>query len=245
MMLLIDIGNSRLKWALSNGSDIGEVTALEHAGEPAALISTMSSPLSDLKFAQVWIAHVMGAEHEHRIAEAAHARFSVHPQFARTQAKINGLQCAYAEPSRLGIDRWLMLLAAWSVVRGPCCVVSAGTALTFDAVSANGQHQGGFIAPGLTPMLKTTLGSTRFATYDIGAAYTEGLGQDTEACVRQGAFLAGLGAIQQGLRAAGSLDQKFICGGDAAAFLPHLGPGWQQRDELVLQGLLALARQSA
>lgn len=241
MILLIDIGNSRLKWALSDGHSISAVTAVDHAGDPAASIKMMTAT----KAASVWVAHVMGSEYERKIVEAVQLRFGLSVQFARTRAQYLGLSCAYDEPSRLGVDRWLMLLAAWSEVRGPCCVVSAGTALTFDAVDAQGQHQGGFIAPGLTPMLKTTLGSTRFATYDIGVAYTDGLGKDTEACVRQGAFLAGVGAIQEGLRAAGSPERKFICGGDAPAFLPHLGEGWQRRDELVLQGLLALALQSA
>jgi type III pantothenate kinase len=241
MILLIDIGNSRLKWALSDGQSISAVTAIDHAGDPTAAIKILTAT----KVATVWIAHVMGADHELQILDAVQARFGLHAQFARTRAEYLGLKCAYTEPSRLGVDRWLMLLAAWSEVRGPCCVVSAGTALTFDAVTADGQHQGGFIAPGLTPMLKTTLGSTRFATHDIGAAYTDGLGRDTEACVRQGAFLAGLGAIQEGVRAAGAPDVRFICGGDAAAFLPHLGVDWQRRDELVLQGLLALALQSA
>lgn len=241
MILLIDIGNSRLKWALSDGSSISAVTAADHAGDPAGAIKRMTATGVEA----VWVAQVMGAEHERQIIDAVNAHWRLVPQFARTRAEFLGLSCAYADPARLGVDRWLMLLAAWSEVRGACCVVSAGTALTFDAVAADGRHQGGFIAPGLTPMLKATLGSTRFETDDIGAAYTDGLGQDTEACVRQGAFLAGLGAIQQGLHAAGSPAKRFICGGDAAAFLPYLDAEWQRRDQLVLQGLLALARQSA
>ena len=241
MILLIDIGNSRLKWALSDGRAIGAVSAHEHAGEPAAVLRVLTATPVDA----VWIAHVMGAEHEKRIVDAVQARWKLPAQFARTRAEMLGLRCAYADPARLGVDRWLMLLAAWTETRGACCVVSAGTALTLDAVTAEGRHLGGFIAPGLTPMLKTTLGSTRFATDDISAAYTDGLGQDTESCVRQGAFLAALGAIRQGLRAAGAPDKRLICGGDAAVLLPQLGPGWQRRDDLVLQGLLALALQSA
>lgn len=241
MILLIDIGNSRLKWAQSDGHSISAVTAVDHAGDPAAAIRTLAAT----SVAAVWVAHVMGGDHEGKILDAVQSRFGLRASIARTRAQYRGLKCAYTDPSRLGIDRWLMLLAAWSEVRGACCVVSAGTALTLDAVDAGGQHLGGFIAPGLTPMLKTTLGSTRFATGDIAAVYTDGLGTDTEACVRQGAFLAGVGAIREGLRAAGLPAHKFICGGDANSFLPHLGGGWQHRDELVLQGLLALALQSA
>jgi type III pantothenate kinase len=241
MILLVDIGNSRLKWAQSDGQSISAVTAIDHGGDPAASIRTMTAT----KAQAVWIAHVMGSEYEAKILDAVQSRFGLQARFARTHAQYLGPKCAYTDPSRLGIDRWLMLLAAWSEVHGACCVVSAGTALTFDAINAEGLHQCGFIAPGLTPMLKTTLGSTRFVTYDIGAAYSDGLGTDTEACVRQGAFLAGVGAIREGVRAAGSPERKFICGGDASSFLPHLGGDWRRRDELVLQGLLALALQSA
>jgi type III pantothenate kinase len=193
----------------------------------------------------VWIAQVMGAPHEPKIASAIQGRFGLAPQFARSRDEYLGLKCAYADPSRLGVDRWLMLLAAWREQRGACCVVSAGTALTFDAVDVQGQHMGGFIAPGLAAMLKATLGSTRFATFDLDAEYDAGLGDNTEACVRQGAFLACVGAIDRGLSTTGVSGPRFICGGDAATLLPQLDGAWQHRRDLVLQGLLVLARQSA
>ena len=146
--------------------------------------------------------------------------------------------------TRLGVDRWLMMLAAWRETCGACCVVSAGTALTFDAIDARGRHQGGFIAPGLAAMLKATLGNTRFATSELGAHYTGGLGADTEACVRQGAYLAGLGAIERGIAAAGVQGRRHICGGDAPLLLPHLAGEWRHRADLVLEGLLAWAEAS-
>lgn len=241
MMLLLDIGNSRLKWATWDGRALGASSALEHGGDPAAALATLPA----MTPTAVWIAQVMGAKHEQNLASAIQARFGLAPKFARSHDQYLGLKCAYADASRLGVDRWLMLLAAWCEQRGACCVVSAGTALTFDAVDAQGQHLGGFIAPGLAAMLRATLGSTRFATFDLGADYSGGLGDDTEACVRQGAFLACVGAVDRGLGAADVSGPRFICGGDAATLLPQLGAGWQHRHDLVLEGLLVLARQSA
>ncbi|TXH04574.1 MAG: type III pantothenate kinase [Nevskiaceae bacterium] len=237
MILLIDIGNSRLKWALWDGVVLSPTVAVTHRGEPATALSQL--PQRPLQ--AVWIAHVVGQQHEAAIAQAVTNRFGVPPRFARSGDTQLGLRSAYAEPARLGVDRWLMMLAAWSERREACCVVSAGTALTFDAVDAEGRHQGGFIAPGLTAMLQATLGNTRFPTAELGTAYHDGLGRDTEACVRQGAFLAALGAVERGVRAAGAPPVRYLCGGDAAVLLPHLGSGWQQRDDLVLRGLLALS----
>ena len=237
MILLIDIGNSRLKWALWDGATLSPAVAIDHQGDPAMVIGR----LPNRKLSAVWVAHVMGAGHEDAINNAVRARFAFDAHFARSCAEYLGLKCAYADATRLGVDRWLMLLAAWREVHDACCVVSAGTALTFDAIDAEGQHQGGFIAPGLSAMLKATLGSTRFATFELGSDYQDGLGRDTETCVRQGAFLAALGAIERGLLAAGTPDVRLACGGDAAVLLPHLGETWQQRDDLVLRGLLVLA----
>ena len=237
MILLIDIGNSRLKWALWDGRALSPAVAIAHEGDPVAVLGRLPKhPLT-----AIWVAQVIGVAHEAAIANVLRERFAVDVGFARSQPESLGLRVAYRDATRLGVDRWLMMLAAWSEIGDACCVVSAGTALTFDAIDANGRHLGGFIAPGLSAMLQATLGSTRFATFEFDNAYHDGLGSDTEACVRQGAFLAALGAIERGLIAAREPRARLICGGDAAALLPHLGRTWQQRDDLVLRGLLALA----
>ena len=240
MKLLIDIGNSRLKWALHDGCVLTPAAALEHAGDTAAAIAAIPARKVDA----VWISQVMGVAHEVAITAAVQRQFGHAPRFARVQHEFGGLKIAYADATRLGVDRWLMMLAAWRETGGACCVVSAGTALTFDAIDARGRHQGGFIAPGLAAMLKATLGNTRFATSELGAHYTGGLGADTEACVRQGAYLAGLGAIERGIAAAGVQGRRHICGGDAPLLLPHLAGEWRHRADLVLEGLLAWAEAS-
>lgn len=237
-MLLLDIGNSRLKWACYEGATLTSATAQVHAGDAAATIAEIPAQAVDA----VWVSQVMGGAHEAAIITAVQQRFGCVPQFARVQKNFHGLTVAYADPSRLGVDRWLMMLAAWCKTGAACCVVSAGTALTFDAVDADGQHRGGFIAPGLSAMLDATLGNTRFPAELPAAHYSAGLGVDTEACVRQGAYLAGLGAIDRGLAAAGAPDARYLCGGDASLLLPQLRGRWQHRSELVLEGLLALAQ---
>ncbi|HVT36334.1 MAG TPA: type III pantothenate kinase, partial [Nevskiaceae bacterium] len=111
-------------------------------------------------------------------------------------------------------------------------------------VSEQGRHLGGIIAPGLLTAQRAVLGATRFATRDERAHYTLELGRDTEACVRQGAYHACVGAIVQASAPAGARAQKFITGGDAALLARGLDAGWQQGPQLVLEGLLALALDS-
>jgi type III pantothenate kinase len=241
-LLLLDVGNSRLKWSAADaagpGTGLGEGGAIEHGGNPAAAVAAINIARADA----IWIANVTGAALGHKLAAVLKTQFGVAPRFAAVQAAHAGLRAAYAEPRLLGIDRWLALLAAWTETRGPACVVSAGTALTFDAVDATGQHLGGVIAPGLLTMQQAVLGVTRFPATGPAQIYTEGLGTDTDACVRQGALHAAAGMVERLAGRYASSAQRLITGGDAARLLPHLGEGWKLRQNLVMEGLLAYAR---
>jgi len=237
MKLLIDVGNTRLKWALGQDASVCEPSALIHGGEPAGCIAKL--PLSAVD--EVWIAQVAGSEHADALAAAVRDRFGMPPQFARSSAEWRALRSAYDEPHRLGVDRWLALMAAWSEASSACCVIDAGTALTADCVDDSGRHLGGYIAAGLETQQRAVLGATRFATRDAATDYGSGLGRDTEACVRQGAMLACLGAIDRAAALAGAGARCLITGGDAVHLHPHLGAHWIWRPHLVLEGLLAFA----
>jgi type III pantothenate kinase len=239
--LLIDVGNSRLKWAQAHAGGLGVGGAIEHGSDPAAAVAA----IPETQVEAVWIANVTGPALGEPLAAALAQRYGVVPRFAAVAARHAGLAVAYAEPQRLGVDRWLCLLAAWTQARGAACVASAGTALTFDAVDASGRHLGGIIAPGLTTMQQAVLGATRFAAAGPNAAYTEGLGADTDACVRQGGLHAAAGALDRLAGKYGADAPRLLTGGDAEALLPHLAPGWTLRPNLVLEGLLVLAQESA
>jgi len=240
-ILLLDVGNSRLKWALAEQDVPGAAAALEHGGDPSSAVAAIDAA----GFDAIWVANVTGPAHTVSLGAALQLRFGLVPHFARVEARQAGLAVAYADPQRLGVDRWLGLLAAWSDARAPLCVLGAGTALTFDAVDAAGRHLGGVIAPGLLTMQQAVLGATRFHAAGPDLDYSDGLGQDTEACVRQGALhaCAGLAERLAARYAAGAA--RILTGGDAGRLMPHLGPGWTLRPELVMEGLLRLARGAA
>ncbi len=233
--LLLDVGNSRVKWAMSDGKTLREGGSASHGGDPASALLQAALPPANA----VWICHVMGPDHESTIAAAIRRRFGYTAHVARTAAQFDGLQVAYEDPQRLGVDRWLCMLALWKRSRSASCVVSAGTALTFDAVDASGRHLGGVIAPGLTAMQSAVLGTTRFAVDAVSEHYDDALGRDTESCVRQGALHAAAGLIERlGARHEG---MRAITGGDAERLLPLLSGPWQLQPQLVLEGLRVLA----
>lgn len=239
MMLLIDIGNSRVKWALADGPDLAGVRAAPHDGQPAKALRVLPLPRASV----VWIAHVMGPVHEKRLQAAIRQRYGIDPRIARSHPEWGGLKSAYTVPSRLGVDRFLAMLALWTTTKKPFCVAMAGTALTFDAVDARGRHQGGLIAPGLTTAWNAVQAATRFELPPTPSRFARGLGKDTAACVRQGTLYTCAGLVERAARH--GRGARFLSGGDAATLRPHLEGRWTGRPNLVLEGLLAYAREWA
>jgi type III pantothenate kinase len=238
MKLLIDIGNTRLKWAFARDGEFVANGAIVHDGEPARIVSHL--PAATIE--EVWISHVTGAMHEAALNDAVLTHFVTPARYARTTAEWHGLKNAYREPERLGIDRWLAMIAAWHAKQGSACIVDAGTALTVDALNEHGQHLGGIIMAGLEAQQRAVLGTTRFATRSLNATYGGHFGYDTESCVRQGAMFACLGAIEHASALAGITENCLLTGGDATLLLSHLSSrSWQHRPLLVLEGLLAVS----
>jgi type III pantothenate kinase len=162
--------------------------------------------------------------------------------------RAGGVTNAYAEPWRLGVDRWLALLGARELFPGQAlCLVSVGTALTLDLLARNGRHRGGAIVPGpelmVRALLERTAGIRRRARGGAGSA--RGLyARDTRAAVEAGARHACVGLIERALaegeRRLGETPALVISGGGAGRLLPLLGGVRRRRDDLVMRGLAAL-----
>ena len=155
MILTIDAGNSRTKWALFD--DAGEV-----AWQGVCLNADMASAafLPDNQTAsRTIIANVAGASHAEKISARLQQFHINQPHWAKASAEACGLKNCYAQPETLGIDRWAAMIAAWHRIQAPCVVVNAGTAVTIDGIypiSAQnpsiGEFKGGLILPGLRLM---------------------------------------------------------------------------------------------
>lgn len=245
MKLEIDAGNSRIKWRLldkANRSLTGG--ALAAYGEPDAVVVELVAGLeghlasSQVRQAKIIrVASVRGSRFRELLNDSLQAHFGVLPSYARVSAHCEGLKNSYAEPDRMGVDRWLAMVAAWCDARRGLCVVDAGSALTVDLVSDQGQHLGGYIVPGLRMML-SALSARSSALLIAHEPLWSGVtpGTDTRAAIEQGALSMSLGLLERVNRLYPGL-RWYLTGGDAGALSPYLEWEHACRSDLVLDGL--------
>jgi type III pantothenate kinase len=165
-LLLLDVGNSRLKWAMlrqryRRRQDFAvqgavDLKALRHAAAAwPRLFNAAGTP--DL----IYACNVAGAAVERQIRAAAARAGLGAPHFARTLAAAAGVRNGYREPWRLGADRWVGLVGARHEHPGKdLCLVGLGTAMTIDLLAASGRHLGGSLIPGPRLMIESLLMNT-------------------------------------------------------------------------------------
>lgn len=248
--LLVDLGNSRLKWAYVRGDEHApaRVEALAHAelGD-AALARAWSQP-----FERAHVASVAGAALTARVVAALKLAQPAAPveRIEHSPAAALGVRVAYAEPSRFGIDRFLALAAARSrEAQRPLLVASLGTALAIDALAADGTHLGGLIAPSPEAMRRAVLGETARVEWRGDAIEAPPLfGRSTEAGLAAGTWHAAAALCDRaaaGLEAlAGAPPRVFVAGGGGAALAPLLEAPHELAPHLVLEGLLHWSRRA-
>jgi len=246
-MLAIDCGNSRLKWAeFEQGRIVGRgAVMLQGDADPFAVLAEALRPEID----RVLVASVAAAEIGDRIQATVNERLGRAAEFVQVRPRAAGIECGYRDPARLGVDRWLAMIAGRRRVVGPFAVVSAGTAVTFDAVARNGQHLGGLIFPGERLMLDVLAANTD----RIGAVEpvrepvgdSDLLGRSTEEAVSRGARLALAAAVDRAVedvaRTQGGTPALLVTGGDGEALATWLESEATFRADLVLEGLAAIA----
>jgi len=220
----LDVGNTRTKWRV---------------GRSRGWLISPNLPLVSGRIDRVRVSNVaIGMElFEHKILEA----YGIKPEFAKTTAMMAGVRCGYLDPTALGVDRWLAILAAWNKVKLNCVVIGAGTALTIDFVTRDGDHIGGYIVPGLTAMSRSLNDETsgikvRFdSTDDLSPA------EDTTGAVNRGILLMTTSFISGCISwlQAQSPDEfgVFVTGGNAEVIASHIECTTVIYPELVLDGL--------
>lgn len=228
--LFVDVGNSRVKYA---GSD-GAMTAIAHEGDPPRALARMLEGVAHPD--EIIVVDVTGA------AADALRGFAVRELTA--SAASCGVTNAYPEPARLGADRWAALIGARARHRGAVCVVDAGSAITVDAMTSDGLHLGGWIAPGLALAVAALAHGTRFAHSTREGRIADGFANDTADAIRAGVRHAAFGFVERACRTAaqaiGGPPQLVFCGGDAATLAAEF-PGAVIDEPLVLHGLMAWA----
>ena len=238
MKLLLDIGNSRVKWAL-----VDEDRWLAEGAEPLVEQRANWSFLEALHSAplRVLAVNVAGAAVTDALREQLRSRWERPLELAVTAAELDGLRNGYRNPQQLGTDRWLAMLAARRAVSGAVCVVDAGTALTVDLVEADGGHLGGFILPGPDLMRDSLEQSTgdirRHRAVSAAADDLQDPGRDTASAIEAAARQASLGLIDRARHMTSTPASVVVSGGAAPALLPGLPADTVHRPRLVLEGL--------
>ena len=233
---LFDLGNTRLKWMRA---DVGVAHALAHADA----VDPLDAAFADIRNGDhCWIASVASPARTAAIASALDRRGAKLTR-ATTRGACAGVRIAYADPSRLGVDRFLALIAAHARAPGAALIVSVGTAMTIDLLDADGMHRGGLIAP--SPTLMRAALARRAPQLPVDGGEVMDFASDTADALASGAIGSARALISHSLRAARRrLDAPptlLITGGGADA----LCDGWRVRAErvpdLVLRGLRVYA----
>lgn len=246
MILLIDIGNTRIKWARFEHGSLQPQSAAVHAAWTSETFVETILERSDAAH-RVLIGNVSGARMAELARTATLQAWKIEPEFIASTAAAGGVRNAYSQPAKLGVDRWLAVIGAHALERGPVCVVSAGTALTIDGVDAGGLHLGGVIVPGPDLMVSSLLQNTS----DIAQRAQQGGATDalfadnTLGAICQGAEHA-LAALVE--RAVGNMRRQLnetptllLTGGASNRLEKSIALSYRTVPDLVLQGLAVLA----
>ena len=240
MILEMDLGNTRCKWRLREGSEVamrGAIPISESFGE-------LELPLRQYKqqIKKCWVVSVVHPGIDNALSRWVSGYLAINPEFARTGKTCTGIVNGYEKPESLGVDRWLAIVAAGREITSSFLMVSFGTAVTLDLVLENGQHVGGYIAPGLNLMLD----SLQQGTYGVAAESNDPKmelfpGTTTVDAVHAAIAAMVVGLIENALSklqeiSGRQLTELIFTGGDAIKFLP-LYPDAKYKPELVLDGL--------
>lgn len=245
-ILLLDVGNARLKWAWLKDDTVEPGGALLHGGriDPATPLPADGRAVPR----QVVATCVAGATME-ALVQAWMDRLYRRPvRFLTSPARGCGLVNAYAQPASLGSDRWAAMVAARHRYRGDLLVVDAGSAITLDLVRADGRHGGGYILPGLGLMGEALQAGTELRTamaHTADEADTSP-GNSTESCMRNGILLASCSLVEAVYHRleneAGETVQCVMTGGDHPNLVAALRIPCQVEPALVLEGLARIVR---
>ncbi|MBW4052848.1 MAG: type III pantothenate kinase [Proteobacteria bacterium] len=245
--LLVDIGNSRVKWAWLEGGRLGKARAADHSGWRARDFARRVIG-SKRNIERILVASVAADALTDALAAAARLAGAPAPERVTTQRRACAVTVGYIDPWRLGVDRLLAMIAAHRRFAGqPVCAVAVGTALTIDLVGANGRHWGGSIIPApplmVASLLEGTNGIRRRAQGGASGRGRALFGRSTRAAVEQGARYAAAAAVDRAVSEAtevvGREPQLVLTGGGAPGLRPLLRTASVLVPDLVLEGLAA------
>jgi len=245
-VLLIDLGNSSLKWCwLADG--VSSARAVPHKDISASAFAPQL--WGDVVTPdRVLVASVASPAWRQELEAWMSGAWGVKPEWIVARRSMLGVTNGYSKPEQLGVDRWLTLLAVHHDMRSPACIVDSGTATTLDVIDRTGNHLGGLILPGIGTMNEVLLQRTYIPQMQ-GASVEGLLGRDTPSAVKLAALLATAGMVDKVLlEIEAELAEKVplvVTGSGARSLEPRLNQTCIMRPGLVLRGLALVAGYSS
>ncbi|MVV50487.1 pantothenate kinase [Pseudomonas sp. PB120] len=242
MILELDCGNSFIKWRVL-GADVRRVIGEGVVDSDLALLESLNA-LKGLALRFCRLVSVRTTEETSTLTSMLENTFGVSAVCAAPAREMSGVRNGYEEFERLGLDRWLAMLGGFHLSSGACLVLDFGTAVTADFISADGEHLGGFICPGMPLMRNQLRTHTRKIRYgDVAAERAlESLvpGRSTVEAVERGCLLMMRGFVLTQLELAhsywGDDFDVFLTGGDAE-MVSEIVPRPRMVPDLVFVGL--------
>ncbi len=237
-LLLVDAGNTRVKWAIA-WRDAKPGDWLAHGAVTHAALDGLRAAWQGRGIVRALVSNVAGSALRERLAALLpDVQPGLQPEWFGARAELAGLRNLYRNPAQLGADRFAAALGARSLYPGRALVVATcGTATTVDAVSSDGAFLGGMILPGLGLMLGSLArGTAQLPEASAGAAPPPVFADHTLDAIRSGCLSAQAGAIE---RACAALPAELciVSGGAARHVAPALAAPHRIVDNIVLTGL--------
>jgi type III pantothenate kinase len=257
MLLLVDAGNTRVKWAVIDRAQANPVLGQWHASGTVA--RAQASELVDIwrtfRIGRVLMSNVAGHDMRDELETAVLRALGTKPvplEWFASCVELGGVRSSYLNPTQLGCDRFASAIGAHALFpQQPLIVATCGTATTIDAVNADGVFVGGMILPGLGLMATSLAKNTaQLPQVALQTSLTQPFADNTDAAIVSGCLAAQAGAIERAVvaHAKAHPDTPISCilaGGAADLIAPHLTIAHQRVDNLVLIGLQTVATHPA
>lgn len=260
MLLLIDAGNTRVKWAcvpidapLQFPAPWDAIGSVSHQG-----FEQLAQSISHHDFVRCKISNVAGAALQQRIEQLVLTQYpDLLVEHFNAADAVPGVQNQYRDPAKLGSDRFASAIAAhYSFPGDDVVVATCGTATTIDAITAQGDFLGGMILPGLQLMASALASNTaQLPQIALHADSLDVFATQTDQAIASGCLHAQIGAMQCAVQhlahRCGKPVKLIISGGAAPYLVPQLRQlqelqplQWQDVENLVLTGLWIAAKSS-
>jgi len=265
MMLMVDMGNSALKWATLNQNQLSPQQRILYKKDGLDSILTQVWLTLEVPWQGIFVSNVAGLLNANILSDWTERHWGLEVTFVKTSSNQCGVKNGYTNPEQLGVDRWLALIGAHCLATGKLCVIDCGTAITVDVLSIDGQHQGGLIIPGMATMYHALANNTYALEQpellnnnwdEVINSVQQTFPQDrenlslahkTNAGIRLGALYAAVGLIEYVMHTLNKQENStttLLTGGSVPLLKPFLQKSYQYVPDLVLQGLKNIVNQT-